>query len=173
MLEIKDLFPVGVLTRTHGIEGELMLRWQVRETEELHEMEWVFVEIDGLPVPFFVTRIRELQEDKMILTLGTVTTEAQARELTGCKMYVAARKGSGKKRKDKGIASIKGYRVWDEVHGELGIADEVIAIAGNPVLKIISGKKEVLIPAHPDIILEINDTKKLIRIHAPQGLTEL
>jgi 16S rRNA processing protein RimM len=173
MLDIKDFFPVGVLTRTHGIEGELMLRLQVRETEEFHEMEWVFVEIDGLPVPFFVTRIRDLQEDKMILTLGMVTTEPQARELTGCKLYVATRKGSVKKRKDKGIASIKGYMVWDEIHGELGIADEIIAIAGNPVLKIISGKKELLIPAHPDIILEINDTKKLIRIHAPEGLTDL
>jgi ribosomal 30S subunit maturation factor RimM len=63
--------------------------------------------------------------------------------------------------------------VWDEKQGELGIADELMEIAGNPLLKIISGNKELLIPAHPDIILEINDAKKLIRIHAPEGLTDL
>jgi 16S rRNA processing protein RimM len=173
MIDSIDFLPVGDFTRTHGIGGELILRLQVRETEGFHEMEWVFVEIDGLPVPFFVSQIRDLQEDKMILQLETVTTEAQARELTGCKLFIPAKRRAGKKPGDTGIANIKGYTVWDETHGELGIADQIVAIAGNPLLKIISGKKEILIPAHPDIILEINDTKKRIRIHAPEGLTEL
>jgi 16S rRNA processing protein RimM len=173
MLELKDFMPVGVLTRTHGIGGEIILWSQALETEAIHEMEWVFVEIDGLPVPFFVFHIRDFQEDKMILQFETVTTEAQARELKGCKLFVPARKRAGKRPRDTSFAPLKGYKVWDEKQGELGIADELMEIAGNPLLKIISGNKELLIPAHPDIILEINDAKKLIRIHAPEGLTDL
>ena len=173
MPERKDLMPVGVLTRTHGMAGELVLRLQAWEAEEFPEMEWVFVEVDGLPVPFFVSHARGLQKDKMILQFDTVTTEAQARALTGCMMFIPAGKHAGKKSRDTGLTRIKGYRVLDENQGELGIADEVIAVAGNPLLKIVSGEKELLIPAHPDIILEISDKKKLIRIHAPEGLTDL
>ena len=173
MLDLKDFLPVGVFTRTHGFQGELILRLQVKEVEELPEMDWAFVEVDGLPVPFFVTQIRDLQEDKMIFLLDKVTTESQAKELTGCRLFVPAGKHAGKKFRNTGLTEIKGYRVIDENLGELGIADEVIAVAGNPLLKIISGDKELLIPAHPDIILEISGKKKRIRIRAPEGLTEL
>jgi len=41
------------------------------------------------------------------------------------------------------------------------------------LLKIISDKKEMLIPAHKDIILEISDKKRSVLIQAPDGLTEL
>lgn len=173
MLDLKDLLPVGVFTRTHGFQGELILRLEVREAEDIPEMEWVFVEIDGLPVPFFVRQIRDLQEDKMILLLDKITSESQAKELTGCRLFIPAGKHAGKKFRDTGFTEIKGYRVVDENLGELGIADEVIAVAGNPLLKVITGEKELLIPAHPDIILEISGKKKIIRIHAPEGLTEL
>jgi 16S rRNA processing protein RimM len=173
MFDLKDFLPVGVFTRTHGFQGELILRLQVREAEDIPEMEWIFVEVDGLPVPFFVKQIRDLQEDKKIILLDKVTTESEAKELTGCRLFVPAGKHAGKKFRNTGLTKIKGYRVVDENLGELGIADEVIAIAGNPLLKIISGEKELLIPAHPDIILEISGKKKTIRIHAPEGLTEL
>jgi 16S rRNA processing protein RimM len=173
MFDLKDFLPVGVFTRTHGFQGELILRLQAGEAEDIPEMEWVFVEVDGLPVPFFVTQIRDLQEDKKILLLDKVTTESQAKELTGCRLFIPAGKHAGKKFRNTGLTKIKGYRVIDEILGELGIAEEVIAVAGNPLLKIISGEKELLIPAHPDIILEISAKKKTIRIHAPEGLTEL
>jgi 16S rRNA processing protein RimM len=173
MLDTKDLLPVGVFSRTHGIGGELVLRLQAWEAEEFPEMEWVFVEIDGLPVPFFIAHVRDLRGDKMILQLKTVTSESRARELTGCRLYIPGKKRTGKKLPEDRFTDIKGYRVKDESLGDLGIADEVIAIAGNPLLRVISGEREFLIPLHPDIILEISDRKKIIRIQAPEGLTEL
>jgi 16S rRNA processing protein RimM len=173
MLDLKDFRPVGVFTRTHGVQGELVLRLQDLEAEDIPEMEWVFVEIDGLPVPFLVLQIRDLLEDKMILLLDKITTESQAKELTGCSLFVPPGRLARKKIRNTGLTKIQGYRVIDENRGELGIADEVIAVSGNPLLKVISGEKELLIPAHPDIILEISDKKKLIRIRAPEGLTEV
>jgi 16S rRNA processing protein RimM len=172
MVDLKDLLPVGVLTRTHGFEGELTLRLQDLEADDIPEMEWVFVEIDGLPVPFFVSHTRRQQDNKIILQLETVTTEVLARKLTGCRLYIQAAAHRRKKMRTTGPADIRGYRVTDENLGEIGIADEIIAVAGNPLLKIVSGNKELLIPAHPDIILEISHTKKHIRIQAPEGLIE-
>jgi 16S rRNA processing protein RimM len=93
--------------------------------------------------------------------------------LTGCRLYIPGKKRTGKKLPEDRFTDIKGYRVKDESLGDLGIADEVIAIAGNPLLRVISGEREFLIPLHPDIILEISDRKKIIRIQAPEGLTEL
>jgi 16S rRNA processing protein RimM len=173
MFDRNDLVSAGVFTRTHGVRGEIILRLQDRDAEDIPEMEWVFVEVDGLPVPFFIRHAYCIREDKMILRLDTVETEAQARKLTGCRLFLAPVKRSGKKSEKTIFAGIKGYGVWDENLGNLGIADEIIAVAGNPLLRVISEEREFLIPAHPDIILQISHKKKHIRVRAPEGLIEL
>jgi 16S rRNA processing protein RimM len=173
MLNIQDYLFIGVFTRTHGVKGALILRLQGVEAEDLPEMEWVFVEIDGLPVPFLANNVRLMQADKIILSLDTVSTEPRARELVGCSLFIPSKSLAGKAIKGTGLPDIKGYMVIDRIHGEMGRVVEVVAITGNPLLKILSGKKELLIPAHGDIILEINDKERSVLIKAPEGLMEL
>jgi len=173
MLNIQDYLFMGAFTRTHGVQGALMLRPQGMEAEEMPEMEWVFVEIDGLPVPFFVNEVRLMQADKIMVSLDAILTEQRARELVGCKVFIQAKGKKGKALQATGLPDIKGYTVIDKTRGELGKVVEIIDIAGNPLLKIISDKKEMLSPAHRDIILEISDKKRSVLIQAPDGLTEL
>ena len=171
MLNIKDYLPVGVFTRTHGVQGELVLRLQGTEAENIPEMEWVFVEIDGLPVPFFVEEIRELHHDRVILSFDTITSESRSRQLVGCRLLI---KGGivSEDSSDFVGPEINGYSVVDELTGEIGIATELIAINENPILRV-QGKKEFLIPFHPDIILEISKKRKSITLKLPEGLIDL
>jgi 16S rRNA processing protein RimM len=173
MLELQNYLLIGILTRTHGAQGTIMLRLQSMEADELPEMEWVFVEIDGLPVPFLVNEVRSLQTDKVILSLDTVFTEPRARELVGCRVFVPAKGRHGKSEKNTGLSEIKGYTVIDQQYGEIGKIIEIVAITGNPLLRIRSDQKEILIPAHRDIILKISKKNKTVLIKAPDGLTEL
>jgi 16S rRNA processing protein RimM len=173
MLNIKEFLPLGVFTRTHGVQGGLVLHLQAVKAEDLPEMEWVFVEVDGLPVPFLVNDIRELNTDKIIMSMDMVATELRAKALVGCRILIPSKKHAKKERFDTGLPNIKGFTVIDKTYGELGKAVEIIDVTGNPLLRIISDDKELLIPAHPDIVLEISEKKRRIRIKAPEGLVEL
>lgn len=173
MLNIQDCLSIGVFTRTHGVQGALNLRLQGLESEDLPEMEWVFIEIDGLPVPFLVNEVRLMQTDKIILSLDNVLTETRARELVGCKLFIPVNSLTGKAVKGTGFPDIKDYDVIDKIHGNIGKAVEIIDVSGNPLLRILSDKKELLIPAHSDIILEISEKDKSVLIRAPEGLMEL
>jgi 16S rRNA processing protein RimM len=171
MLDKKDYLPIGVFTRTHGVQGALVLRLQGIEAEDLPEMEWVFVEIDGLPVPFFIEEIREMHQDRIILSFDTITSESRSRLLVGCRLFIKGETVS----EDSSIfvgTEINGYSVADELTGEIGIATELIAINENPILRV-QGKKEFLIPFHPDIILEISKKRKSITVKLPEGLVDL
>ncbi len=73
----------------------------------------------------------------------------------------------------KKIQDIKGYRVIDKQSGIYRICRGNGEMANNPLLSVTNGDKEFLVPVHEDIILEINDKEKIIRIDAPEGLFDL
>ncbi|MBN1413772.1 MAG: hypothetical protein JW973_01625 [Bacteroidales bacterium] len=173
MLTIKDCLPIGILTRTHGAQGSLVLKLQTLTAKDFHEMEWVFVEVDGLPVPFFVRNVRELNVDKVILSLDAVTSDCRAKELVGSRLLIPSTRLAEKAIPKNDYLNIDSFQVRDIKYGNLGIAAEIMDITGNPLLRIISGKKELFVPAHPDIVLEISVKEKFILIKAPEGLIEL
>jgi len=108
----------------------------------------------------------------MILSLETLTNESRARELTGCRLLIPASKQVEKAMNETGLPDIRDFIVIDTLYGELGKAVEIVDVAGNPLLRIISGKKRNPVPVHPDIILDVSEKKKIIRIKAPKVLID-
>jgi 16S rRNA processing protein RimM len=51
---------LGTLAKPHGTKGALMLKLRNNKAEDFKKRESVFVEIDGLLVPFFVESIKDV-----------------------------------------------------------------------------------------------------------------
>ena len=49
-----DYREIGVLAKLHGFKGEYVLVSDSTISEEIEDWESVFIEIDGLPVPFLL-----------------------------------------------------------------------------------------------------------------------
>ncbi len=169
MINITDYLPAGFITRTHGIQGKLIIRLEATNADDIPEEEWVFVEIDGLPVPFFLTEVHELNENKITVALDTITTETDARKLVGCKLFIHKDNLSERTKKLHKEKSIIGYKVHDKKLGLIGTIVEIIHIAENPVIRI-NGTKEFLVPYHKDFILKIAHKDKLLQVMLPDGL---
>jgi len=169
MINISDFLPAGFITRTHGIQGKLILRLEGTEADDIPEKEWVFVEIDGLPVPFFISEIHELNDNKIIIAFDTIYTETDARKLTGCRLMVNKNHLSVKTKKLHADRSIIGYKMHDKKHGTIGTVAEIIDISKNPVIRVI-GAKEFFVPYHRDIILKISHKNKSLQVKLPEGL---
>ena len=164
---------LGTLTKTHGVDGSLILRLTHPETRIKEESSTVFIEIDGLLVPFFIDDLSEKSHRELIVKLEDIDTVTQAGEITGCDTYMekdlvdVSPETAGEEKQ------LAGYRVFDKQKGFVGEVIEFMNVTNNPLLCVIRDKKEFYIPFHPDIVLEIQYKKKQIFINAPEGLFEI
>jgi 16S rRNA processing protein RimM len=173
MIDLSDCLVLGTLTKTHGIRGQVILRYNNLDFDDIIKMESVFIEIDGLPVPFFIDEYTERNKESLILTLEDIDSENKAKILIDNRVFV--RSSSIKKTRVllNQPKSYLGYKVVDNQFGELGILKEVLEIYQNPLYKIMDGKKEILLPIQPEFILKIDIKSKTILVNTPPGLTNL
>ena len=67
MIDLSNSICLGTITKTHGIKGQVVLRLDHYGFDDILRLEPVFIEIDGLPVPFFVEAYEEKTTDSLIL----------------------------------------------------------------------------------------------------------
>jgi 16S rRNA processing protein RimM len=164
---------LGTLTKPHGTKGSLLLRIRDLKAEEFKDKGSVFVEIDGLLVPFFLEEYSIKSSDSAVIRLQGVLSETKAREFAGHQVYINQNQVKRNPGKSGVPTGIRNYTVTDRKLGFIGLATGIIEVANNPQLIVQAGDKEYLVPAHENIILEINDKEKAIRIDAPDGLFEI
>ncbi|MBN1790118.1 MAG: hypothetical protein JW830_06465 [Bacteroidales bacterium] len=164
---------LGTLTKPHGTKGLALIRLKDLKAEDIKKGGSVFVEIDGLLVPFFMESFQERSADSIILKLEGIQSETGLKELTGSNVYVLASQIKRKRKMLSGIPQLSGYRVKDLHTGFTGTAGEITGMASNPLLQVYHEGHEYLVPVHEDIILEINDKERMIVIEAPEGLFDL
>ena len=163
---------MGTLSKPQGTRGSLHIRFSGLKAEEIKGKGLVFVEIDGLPVPFFVESFQEKTDDSAILKIEGIDTETRAREFSGYSVYVMKDQVK-RKTLQLGIANVNGYRVIDKHLGFIGYAEEIINMPTQPLLVVKKENNEFLVPFHEDIVRDIDYKERLIRIEAPEGLFEL
>jgi len=58
-------------------------------------------------------------------------------------------------------------------YGVVGKLESIIDLQVNPLIQIMNGTKEVLIPLMDGVVTELDRKKKTMTIQAPAGLIEL
>jgi 16S rRNA processing protein RimM len=173
MIKKDECILLGTIAKPHGTKGSLLLWLRNNTVENLKKKESVFVEIDGWLVPFFVETFQKNAPDTAILKIEEVDSEKIARTFAGYAVHILPEQVKGKKKSAKELPSLKGFRVTDMKRGFVGFAGEIAGNASNPLLQVIHEGCEFLVPVHTDIIVDVNDKTKEIRIDAPEGLFEI
>jgi 16S rRNA processing protein RimM len=170
----KDCIETGLVVKTHGVNGELIIETSNPDFfEDIKEP--VFLEIDGLQVPFFIERAQATSQLRVRVKFDCTHTETKAKKLVGRSVFVSAQL-TEKKDDVAFIPSpdvIIGFEVIDSKYGSLGKVNEVAYQYTNPVMIVANPKTEILIPFHPDIISKVNFKKKQVLVKTPEGLVNL
>jgi 16S rRNA processing protein RimM len=173
MIDLSDYIVAGIITKTHGVHGQVILQLNNLSFDDILKLESVFIEIDRLPVPFFIESYSQKNRGSIILSIEDIRTEKRAEELIDKKVYMKSdilHQGSIIiQQTDK----LLGYNVIDKQHGKIGVLDEILDFQYNPLLKVINGKKEILIPFQAEFIFKIDERSKTIFVDTPLGLTNL
>lgn len=173
MINLTDCIEIGRFTRSHGYKGDLILKLKGFNFDEIIDMEWVFVLIDGLPVPFFIENFSERSTDSILVKIEDVDSIDKTPELINTPVYLSNDIIQNSELSSTGLNSKIGYAIKDTNHGFLGAFDSVIESAQNPLIRILDKRKEILLPIQDEFILDINDDKKEITVSCPPGLLDL
>ncbi|PLX24044.1 MAG: 16S rRNA processing protein RimM [Salinivirgaceae bacterium] len=166
----QDCVHLGTITKTHGVDGKLVLITKTNlETKDLREP--IFIEIDGLLVPFFLISLEEKRKDQYIIELELVPDLDEAAKLIGHEVYVEDNDAVLTESFD--LSALEGLLIIDQNKGELGPCKRVDEISGNYLLIVDIEGDEVMIPFTEDFIVEIFQQENYLLLDLPDGLIDL
>jgi 16S rRNA processing protein RimM len=162
---------LGRIAKVHGYKGAVTVKLEKTFIENMPVLESVFLEIEGIPVPFFVSYSEYQGADILKLKFEGYESADKVGEFTGCKIFLT----SGKiEVNSPDLKELSGYKVFLSDNRYVGTIFQVIENPGQWIIKVISAKKkEILIPLHEDLIIRKDNKKKIIKMNLPQGLIEI
>jgi len=163
----------GTIIKPHGTKGSCIVATRFPVNRDEIKGNSVFLEIEGLLVPFFIENILERTVDSLVLKLEDLDSEEKVREITGVDVYIMKDKIRQSKNAENDFVVLKNYKVIDVQKGYIGVAGEMEDIALNPLLHVKSDKGAFLIPFQKEIIFHIDHKKREVKIKAPEGLFNL
>ena len=163
---------VGFIQRTHGIKGELQVAWNDTLNLTQENIESVFVEIDGIPIPFFINSLRQKTEESSIVKFDDVDNIQSADELVGYKLMLPS--DLIPEDDDIELKDLVGYTITSTSGQVVGLIENYEEFNLNSIyyIKTPEGKK-VIIPATGDLIVEFDVDTKTVLMEIPEGLLDL
>lgn len=174
MIGKENLLRIGVLTKSHGIAGEVIIRLLPELFGYEPDPSWLFVDIMGGLVPFEVLSVRYIGQEALLLGLDTITDEEKAKRYQGAEVYIDPQElGEADETGDLNLNALVGCHVTDVQFGSVGDISAIHDIRQNPLAEIIYQGKSILIPLQEDFIRSYNRKTKELLVETPPGLISL
>jgi 16S rRNA processing protein RimM len=164
-----DCILLGSITKTYGIRGELILRTEKVPIEPEKNWGSIFLEIDGILVPFFIADVYELRDREWVIGFDDFDDRTRAEQLAGKNAWVL------KELVEPGVeevsfAELEGFAFHDRNSKKSGEVKAFMDIKGNPVLEVLIEGETFLVPAQDEFILELDAGNASIIMDLPAGL---
>jgi 16S rRNA processing protein RimM len=164
---------LGRIIKVSGYEGAVTVKLEKTFTENIPQMESVFLEIEGRPVPFFISGLDYSGADILKLWFEGYDTVEKISEFAGCRIFLTNEIPDESNKKPDNQLLI-GYQVHTQEDQLLGPISDIISNHGQWLLNVISlDKKNILIPFHEDFIISIDRNRKIVVMDIPEGLLEI
>ncbi len=158
------LKPIGYFSKSHGLKGHLIL---FTELDFKSKLSVLFIEQSGSQAPYFIEEFKAFNNGFLVKLEGV--NDINAATILKNKEVLAEEKYTIK---EEGFEYLN-FTLIDEVKGEVGVIEGLEGNSANPLLKVISGEKEILLPFSPEFIIKSIKTKKQLFYRAPEGLIDM
>lgn len=173
MIQRDLLEEIGRFNKPHGIRGEISATIEDIDPDEL---PCIFVEIEGLFVPFFIESVRTKGSETYLLSIKGINNEADGLMLAGHTIYAEAEVlGTADDEADGFyLSDLEGFALYDgpDLVGTIEDFDD----STDNVLFIVrrlGAEKTLFVPAAEEMITDINNDSKTITMDLPVGLLDL
>lgn len=167
-----ELIHIGHSAKSRGINGKFKSRIENKFIPNLLVARALFINIDGSKVPFLI----EAAEDQghVILKLDEIDTPEEVSHLLSRELYLDSREIAAELLVDEVQQhELEGFIVYDQSKQEIGSIKEILEYPDQLLAKLDYQDKEVLLPIHEDLILDLDKEKKTIDLEIVEGLLDL
>ena len=158
---------IGQVLKSNGRDGELLVSFSGIAPEEIDLEEPVFIEFDGLPVPFYFEAFSQRGNSRALVRLTGVHNLTDADELAGAVLYAEDDLYEDEEE------DLTGWTVLDADGTKVGTVSAHEDIPGNPCIWVETGHGECLLPLREELVLDVDETKQTLRMEIPEGLLDL
>ena len=158
---------IAQVLKSNGREGELLVGFVGMAPEDIDLEEPVFIEFDGLPVPFYFESFTPRGNTRALVRLTGVRNLTDAEELVG--RDVLAEDDLYEDDEE----DLTGWTLLDADGTEVGTVTAHEDIPGNPCICVETGHGEVLVPLREELVLHVDEQKETLRMEIPEGLLDL
>ena len=168
-----ETFKIGRLGKTHGVKGEISFHF-TDDVFDRVDADYVFIETEGLQVPFFFEEYRFRNEDTAIVKFEGIDDATRAAQFTGCDVYFP-RELTDTGDEELTWTEIVGFTIADSGSGQtVGEITAVDLSTINTLFEVRTPEgQSLLIPANDDLIDEIDRQERRITMRIPEGLLEI
>jgi 16S rRNA processing protein RimM len=167
-----DCFSLGHITKVFGIKGELVFWLNVDVPEKYNQLDSVFAEINNDLIPFTIEQIR-VKKNLAYVKLKDIDKIEQAEKMLKAELYLPASTLPVLKGNNFYLHEVIGYKIMDNIHGDIGILESMLELPGQRILQIMKEHKEILIPLNVDFVTKVDRDNKTLYITSPDGLIDI
>jgi len=166
---------IGVITRTHGVRGEVKVFPLTDDINRFKKLKSVYVETPTTMDEYTVENVKFFK-NIVILKFTEINDMDSARAIKG--LYLSVDRKDANKLPEGAyfICDLIGCKVYDDEDNYLGVLNEVLKTGSNDVYVVksdLTKTKEILIPALKDVIKQVSIEDQNIVVRLPKGLMDL
>lgn len=159
---------VGFLRRPHGVRGEIIMDVHTDFPERLKDGRKLFIGAEHKQVTLAGSRPHA---KGMLVKFKGIDTPEDAGQFRNQWVYVPAAEVPPLPEGQLYQHELFGFTVVDENDNTLGELVEILETGANDVYIVRDDAgHEILLPAIPSVILEMEPARRLIRVHLLEGL---
>lgn len=172
MIRESEVFKIGVITKTHGVNGEVVFLF-TDDVFDRVDCDYLICKLDGILVPFFFEEYRFKNDSTALFKFQRLDSAESVQFLLGAEVYYPLKLAEQAEEGEITWRYFIGMTVKDVHAGILGIIEHVDDSTVNTLFQVEGPKGELLIPAQEDFIQDIDHKKREILMNLPEGLLDL
>lgn len=169
---MEQFFQVGIVSSTHGVKGEVKVYPTTDDMRRFKRLKDVIVDTGKERLTLEIEGVKFFKQF-VILKFKGIDTLNDVEKYRKATLFVT-RENAVRLRKDEYfIADLMGLEVRDESDAKIGVLREVLETGANDVYIIdLDDRRELLLPAIKDCVLEVDVEAGFIKIHILDGLLD-
>lgn len=171
MIDRNNITAIGEFIKPHGIKGEISAALDI-DVADIDALHCIICDMEGIPVPFFISACRPKGSDTALLTIDGVGNETEAAQFAGKTIY--ALKSDIQLEEDTDgmyVSDMIGFTIVTDTGTTVGTITDIEDSTAN-ILFIVAtpSGNTTYIPAAEQLITNLDLHSKTIEMDLPEGL---
>lgn len=169
---MEDFFQVGIITATHGVNGEVKVFPTTDDPKRFKRLREVLLDTGKERLLLKIESVKFFKQF-VILKFQDIDNINDVERYRKCPLLVSRENAVRLGRDEYFVADLEGLQVRDEDGTPIGTLKSVLETGANDVYVIaLSDGRELLLPAIKQCVLEVDIEAGYIRIHILEGLLD-